>query len=902
MNSKTSSMKRMATANITTDTRHKKSTSGIDLQKIQASISENTGKNYPNIANKTSGFKRTSANVSKGKTITKDLQTALSNINTKSRHTVSLNKPFLENTLATTSTVTVSAEQKENNLNLIKTLNTFTNNNQPKSSNIKVIARFRPLNSVETEFMKNGLGFVTCQLLDDRTVTINTEQTTLPPFSFDKVFDIDTSNNTMYEFFKDTIKDVCDGYNGTIFTYGQSGSGKTFTMYGDDIFDQNKRGIIPRVIDHLFDIIEESNDDVMFQLKFSILQIYKEVIYDLLTGERDLKVKESPVKGIYVEGISEFFIDSRDTFLELLKLSQDQRIVSGTKLNQYSSRSHTIFMLEVQQTLKKDNITKRGILNLIDLAGTEKVSKTGAVGETLEEAKKINLSLSALGNVIHSLTSGSEHIPYRDSKLTRMLQESLGGNYKTTLIVTCSPHSHHLEETISTLKFAQRAKTIKNKVKVNIKLSYEELQKIIAQLKIELETANKEIECLKQKLTGGVEINLKNSDSNKIDLMLESRNSALSFNSESKKPRRRAGSMLNLTKKISILDMLNDDNVIGIVSSPFMYGNYNEEVEKPQIQELKNRISELEEEVKNKDRVIKESGLDVLNSCKELYEKVLKEKTNLKANEININDFIKKANQSLSKYDKILPNDLKNIMSLQNQVEQLFNIQEFDKLKIYSDLCKAFPENGTTEHKNNFILHNMQFYLNLELLDVYNTFLQNQNEHLLQQNNTIFNLLDELLNTNMTILNEFKTARVVRKNSLGSLLGASKRNSIGGLDNKLAKLVSHKNLSILKGIPRRPTIAVEMLPQIPEHMESINRSREESALFEDNHRPIDNVLKELCSLKEFITDAYHENEKVKWTFEKVLNEYRDIIFSGGNVIKSAILRNDTILSNRNHGM
>lgn len=182
-----------------------------------------------------------------------------------------------------------------------------------------------------------------------------------------------------------------------------------------------------------------------------------------------------------------------------LDFSQQQRIVSGTKLNQYSSRSHSILILEVTQTLQKQNISKKGTLNLVDLAGSEKVSKTGAVGETLEEAKKINLSLSALGNVIHALTGNSDryHVPYRDSKLTRILQESLGGNYKTSLIVTCSPHSYHLEESVSSLKFAQRAKSIKNTAKMNIKLSYEELQKINNNLKLELELTNLELISMK---------------------------------------------------------------------------------------------------------------------------------------------------------------------------------------------------------------------------------------------------------------------------------------------------------------------------------------------------------------------------------------------------------------------
>ena len=202
---------------------------------------------------------------------------------------------------------------------------------------------------------------------------------------------------------------------------------------------------------------------------------------------------ESPVKGVYVEGLSEIYVDSKEEFLQLIEIAQQQKFVAGTKLNNNSSRSHSIFILEVTQQIQSKNIQKKGSLYLVDLAGSEKVSKTGAVGETLEEAKKINLSLSALGMVINAITSNSDHIPFRDSKLTRILRESLGGNYKTSFIVTCSPHSSHYEESVSSLKFAQRVKTIKNKVKMNIKLTFDELQKTIDNLKFQLTQAKKEI-------------------------------------------------------------------------------------------------------------------------------------------------------------------------------------------------------------------------------------------------------------------------------------------------------------------------------------------------------------------------------------------------------------------------
>jgi len=232
-------------------------------------------------------------------------------------------------------------------------------------------------------------------------------------------------------------------------------------------------------------------NDSNYELTFSILEIYKENLNDLLnpyTKSQDIKIKEDPRKGIYVDNITLASIEDKDELYILLEEAENNRSVAETKLNKQSSRSHIVFMLGIKQILN-DGSERHGTLNLVDLAGSEKVSKTGAVGETLEEAKKINFSLSCLGNVINCLASGrnSEFVPYRESKLTRLLKDSLGGNYKTTLIVTCSPHSYNVDETISTLMFANRAKNVKNKIKINMKKTPEEYERIISSLQLKLE-------------------------------------------------------------------------------------------------------------------------------------------------------------------------------------------------------------------------------------------------------------------------------------------------------------------------------------------------------------------------------------------------------------------------------
>jgi len=271
------------------------------------------------------------------------------------------------------------------------------------------------------------------------TIEVANQLNSIQTFTFDRAFD---PNSTQSDIFEQTAKplidDVLKGYNATIFTYGQSGSGKTYTMYGEDFMDESAKGIIPRAVLHIFDYIDnEKNKDIKFELKFSMLEIYKENLYDLLnpdTKSQDLKIKEHKTKGIYVENLSEIYISSQEELIYLICEAEKLRSVSETSLNKNSSRSHLLFQLQITQKLS-DDTERRGFLNLVDLAGSEKVSKTNAIGDTLEEAKKINLSLSNLGNVIFALASNQDYVPYRDSKLTRILQDSLGGNSKTLLIV-----------------------------------------------------------------------------------------------------------------------------------------------------------------------------------------------------------------------------------------------------------------------------------------------------------------------------------------------------------------------------------------------------------------------------------------------------------------------------------
>jgi kinesin family protein 5 len=280
---------------------------------------------------------------------------------------------------------------------------------------------------------------------------------------------------------RSTVDDILNGYNGTVFAYGQTGAGKSYTMMGSDIDDEAGRGVIPRIVQQVFASILASPSNIEYTVRVSYMEIYMERIRDLLMPQNDnLPVHEEKNRGVYVKGLLEVYVASEDEVYEVLRRGGSARAVAATNMNAESSRSHSIFVVTISQKNVETGSQKSGQLFLVDLAGSEKIGKTGASGQTLEEAKKINKSLSALGMVINSLTDGkSSHIPYRDSKLTRILQESLGGNSRTTLIINCSPSSYNDIETVGTLRFGMRAKSIKNKAKINAELSPAELKAML---------------------------------------------------------------------------------------------------------------------------------------------------------------------------------------------------------------------------------------------------------------------------------------------------------------------------------------------------------------------------------------------------------------------------------------
>jgi hypothetical protein len=316
------------------------------------------------------------------------------------------------------------------------------------------------------------------------------------PFTFDQVYDWNCRQEDLFNTSAAPIVDsVLSGYNGTVFAYGQTGTGKSHTMEGQ-WEPPELRGIIPRSFLRIFEKIDQTHDQ-NFLVRASYLEIYNEEVRDLLSKDpkNKLDLKEDPDRGVYVKDLTSYVVKSVSEMENVLLAGKKNRSVGATLMNQDSSRSHSIFTIVIESSSTGADGSahiRAGKLNLVDLAGSERQSKTGATGDRLKEATKINLSLSALGNVISALVeSKTQHIPYRDSKLTRLLQDSLGGNTKTVMVANMGPADYNYDETISTLRYANRAKNIKNKPKINEDpkdAMLREFQEEISRLKAMLES------------------------------------------------------------------------------------------------------------------------------------------------------------------------------------------------------------------------------------------------------------------------------------------------------------------------------------------------------------------------------------------------------------------------------
>ncbi|XWS75191.1 hypothetical protein CRYUN_Cryun01aG0064100 [Craigia yunnanensis] len=363
----------------------------------------------------------------------------------------------------------------------------FDDDNDP--GRVRVAVRLRPKNAGD---LLSDADFADCVELQPelKRLKLRKNNWSSESYKFDEVFTETASQKRLYEVVaKPVVESVLSGYNGTVMAYGQTGTGKTFTLgrLGKDV--ASERGIMVRALEDIVGNISIASDTV----EVSYLQLYMESIQDLLAPEKtNIHINEDPKTGeVSLPGAVTVKIRDLDHFLELLQIGEANRHASNTKLNTESSRSHAILMVSIRRSVpekvqddisSQDKKTKSNLpvvrkskLLIVDLAGSERLDKSGSEGLLLEEAKFINLSLTSLGKCINALAENSPHIPTRDSKLTRLLRDSFGGSARTSLIITIGPSSRHHAETTSTIMFGQRAMKIVNVVKLKEEFDYESL-------------------------------------------------------------------------------------------------------------------------------------------------------------------------------------------------------------------------------------------------------------------------------------------------------------------------------------------------------------------------------------------------------------------------------------------
>ncbi|XP_051113609.1 kinesin-like protein KIN-12E isoform X2 [Andrographis paniculata] len=390
-----------------------------------------------------------------------------------------------------------------------------------KDHNVQVIIRIRPLSSSEISTQGNQR----C-VKQDSSQSVAWTGHPESRFTFDLVADETVSQEMLFRVTGVPMVENCvEGYNSCMFAYGQTGSGKTHTMLGDIEGGARRHnancGMTPRVFEYLFSRIQKERDarseeKLKFTCRCSFLEIYNEQIFDLLDpSSSNLQIREDSKKGVYVENLTEVEVMSARDVIQQLIQGAANRKVAATNMNRASSRSHSVFTCVIESKWESQGVTRHRFarLNLVDLAGSERQKSSGAEGERLKEATNINKSLSTLGLVIMNLVNISNgkslHVPYRDSKLTFLLQDSLGGNAKTIIIANISPSSCCSVETLGTLKFAQRAKYIKNHAIIN-----EDASGDVLALRLENQNLRKEVSRLRSLVNGGGE----NQDSDIMSL------------------------------------------------------------------------------------------------------------------------------------------------------------------------------------------------------------------------------------------------------------------------------------------------------------------------------------------------------------------------------------------------
>ena len=591
------------------------------------------------------------------------------------------------------------------------------------------------------------------------------------------------------EIFENTTKNIIDnailGYNGTILVYGQAGSGKTYTI-SNDLNDQNLKGIIPRTFEYLFEKIKDilEKEKIKIDINIAFIQIYLETIQDLLCPKNRIKIRESAEKGIFLENCLWINVKNDKECKEAFERGEKNRMVESTEINEYNTRSHTILMIKIEKCYSNEeieqNVVTKGMLYLVDLAGSERI-KPYIKGKQLEQTKKINNSLSVLGNCINSIVLGNSYIPFRESKLTRVLQEALGGNSNTSLIVTLSPSNLNSEESLSSLNFGSRAMKLAINPKRNIESVEENALEKLNKKYIELLEKYNELDLKYKNKENGEKENFEKiikeyqDKLNEINLSLNEKEEEINIlNNELNqlKQTNKVTSLQNneLNKKLNLVNSKNKNNQF--ILEPQIkellaeQGIEVEEINKNNVNPIINQLINNNKE-KNEDNNILVKKINILNSSLEELRKNYEEKYNIIEQEkqtvlrnypvyLEKIDILEKENTKLQTINNINLEKINNIEEEKNQIQS-----DFKKLKRVETERNKLKNKIQSLNENNKKLSEINSQLKLKNKDIeskYETQIKKYEESKFHRLNNYLNQMENIrlissLNINEKLLN-----------------------------------------------------------------------------------------------------------------------------------------------------
>ena len=761
------------------------------------------------------------------------------------------------------------------------------------SESIKVCCRFRKEFEHSEEDYDNWV-------FDEETSTIKLNQKS---WTYDYILTPETTQDQMYEkVAKKTILEFTDGYNGTIFAYGQSGSGKTYSMLGpDSIFSALSKsesnelyGITPRAIYQIFNILKEfSRNGTNWKLSLSYIEIYNEKIKCLLSGKNELKIREDPHEGFVIpEKVMKDCKTSNEIF-EGIFLANENRAVGATNQNLRSSRSHAIMQLELIYN-SIDGLVRKSRLNLVDLAGSERIGKTGAEGQRLKEAQKINQSLTTLGMVIMALTTqGIKHVPFRNSKLTLILKDSLGGSSKTTLLCTASRLKRHSEESIQTLYFASRAKTIKNSAKKNIILNAGELQYIAKELKNEIMILRGQIKKIgyqwklidDKKLLNFIQndefiSNDNDENLNKLEIKKEDKKNDENNNLNNEIINKNEKSILNLK---NLTEKEKDEKIKELIN--------NMNIQREKLQKI---IDELFNKIDNRDKEQSELQNKIEDYIKQIsnLQIIFQEKKNLQNKYNNLKNELSEIKNNISNKNKNIEKYKNENLKLNNDLLDLKKNNEINFKKSQEEFLKF--NNILIEKKEKIENLNKNISLNKEKiknLNFYNEFINKNNEIIINSNKNHINHLNDILNNKNSDKNLFEIKNKIYNKLINDINNNNNQilNNNNELKEELEKLKNQ--FSIQKNtIPNYEKLIKEKEIELKNKEENINK------LKNDINNINLNLNKEIQNFSKNYEINQEQNNQINNIYKNISEKEQNLKNENINLKNSIKKLNDESLS------